>query len=72
MVQIVLTAEQARLISGASDSVEIVDASGNRLGYLDRSLAAQEIAIARSRAESNEPRRSTQQVLQRLQSMENG
>jgi hypothetical protein len=72
MVQIVLTTEQVRLLSGAGESVEIVDAHGNRVGYLARSLDAQDIAIARRRAESNEPRRTTQQVLQRIQSLENG
>ena len=70
MVQIVVTAEQAKILADAPDSVEIVDAHGNRLGFFARPFTEQEIVIARQRANSDERRRSTQQVVERLESLE--
>ncbi len=70
MVKIVVTEDQARTIVEAKDSVEIVDAAGNRLGYFARPFSDEEIAIARQRAASDEPRRTTQQVIERLKSLE--
>ena len=64
MVQIVVTPEQAKVLADAMDSVEIVDSHGNRLGFFARPFSEQEIAIARMRANSDAPRRSTQQVME--------
>ena len=70
MVQIVVTPEQAKVLADAMDSVEIVDAHGNRLGFFARPFSEQEIATARARASSDAPRSSTQQVIGRLKSLE--
>ena len=72
MVQIVVTPDQARAIADAKDKIEFVDAQGNRLGFFARPVSEDEIVIARRRAASNEPRRTTQQVLERLKSLEQG
>lgn len=70
MIKIVMTEDQARAIAEAKDVVEIVDASGKRLGFFARPLTEDDIAIARRRAASDEPRRTTEQVLDRLKSLE--
>jgi hypothetical protein len=70
MVKIVVTEDQARTISEAKDGVEFVDAAGNRLGFFARPFTDEDIAIARQRAASDEPRRTTQQVIDRLKSLE--
>lgn len=70
MVQIVVTPDQAKQLAEASDSVELIDSQGNRLGFFARSFLAQDIALARARAASNEPRHTTDQVLERLRSLE--
>ncbi len=70
MVKIVVTEDQAKAIVEAKESVEIVDVAGNRLGFFARPFSDEEIAIARQRAASDEPRRTTQQVIERLKSLE--
>jgi hypothetical protein len=44
MVELVVTAEQAKLLAEAQENVEIVDAKGNRLGFFARRFSANEIA----------------------------
>jgi hypothetical protein len=39
MVEFVVTAEQAKLLSESNGSVEIVDAQGNRLGFFVRQVS---------------------------------
>ncbi len=70
MVKIVITEDQARAILEAEDRIEFVDSAGNRLGFFARPFTDHDISIARQRAASNETRRTTQQVLQRLKSLE--
>ncbi len=70
MIQIVATEEQAKKIAEACDSVEIVDANGNRLGCFTRAFSEDEFRIAKERLASNEERLSTQAMIERLQSME--
>ncbi len=70
MVKIVVTDDQAKAITEAKEGIEIVDAAGNRLGFFARPFTDQDIAIARQRAASDEPRRTTQQVIDRLTSLE--
>jgi hypothetical protein len=70
MIRIVATEEQAKKIAEARESVEVVDPQGNRLGYLARSFSDEDLRIARERLSSNEERRSTQMVVERLKSME--
>ena len=71
MVQIVVTPDQAQAIADAKDGIEFVDAHGNRLGFFARAVSEAELETARQRFLSDEPRHSTQQVLERLESLEN-
>jgi hypothetical protein len=71
MVELVVTAEQAKLLSEAKGSVEIVDAQGNRLGFFARRFSDRDVASARLRASSGQPGRSTAEVLERLKSLGN-
>ncbi len=66
MVQIVATPDQVKLFAEASDSVEIIDASGNRIGYFARPFSDDDIRLARVRLASDEPRFTTEQVLEHL------
>ena len=70
MVKIVVTEDQAKAIAAAEEGVEIEDAAGNRLGFFARPFTDDDIAIARQRAASDEPRRTTQEVIERLNSLE--
>jgi hypothetical protein len=70
MIRVVATEEQAKTIAEARECVEVVDPQGNRLGYLARSFSDKDLQIARQRLSSNEERRSTQMVVERLKSME--
>ena len=66
MVELVVTAEQAKLLANANESVEIVDAQGNRLGFFARFFSDHEVAIAAVRAASGQAGRATGEVLERL------
>ena len=66
MVELVVTPEQAKLLSEAKDSVEIVDGDGNRLGFFARRFSEHEIATARLRAAGGNAGRTTDEVLGRL------
>lgn len=68
MVQIVATEEQAKRIAEARESVEIVDAQGNRLGYFARRFSEDDVRRARERLASDEERRPTSSVIERLKS----
>ena len=70
MVKVVVTEDQAKVIAAAKEGVEFVDAAGKRLGFFARPFSEDDIAIARKRAASDEPRRTTQQVIDRLKSLE--
>jgi hypothetical protein len=63
---IVVNDQQAKLISDATESVEIRDARGVHLGYVARGFTDEDIAIARKRIVSDEPRYTTQEVLDHL------
>lgn len=70
MVQIVVTEDQAKAIAESQERIEIVDTAGNRLGFFARPFTDDDVAIARKRAASDEPRRTTEQVIDRLNSLE--
>ena len=57
----------AKLLAEAIESVEIVDAQGNRLGFFARRFLDHEVSIAAGRAASGDAGRSTGEVLERLQ-----
>lgn len=68
MVELVVSAEQAKLLAEARESVEIVDANGNRLGFFARRFSDGDIVAARARAEHGQATRTTADVLERLKS----
>ncbi len=70
MRHIVVDDEQAKVIYESTESVEIRDRSGKHLGYVAHGFTVEDIAIAKGRMASDEPRHTTQQVLDYLQSLE--
>ena len=67
---IVVDDQQAKLISEATESVEIHDPRGRHLGYVAHGFTDEDIAIAKQRLASDEPRYTTQEVLDHLQALE--
>lgn len=70
MPHIVVNDDQARIIAQSCESIEIRDRSGKHLGYVAQGFTEEDIAIAKQRLASDEPRYTTQQVLDHLQSLE--
>jgi hypothetical protein len=70
MHHIVVDDQQAKLISEATESVEIRDLQGRHLGYVAHGFTDEDISLAKDRLASDDPRHSTQQVLDHLQSLE--
>jgi hypothetical protein len=70
MEHIVVSDQQARLISEATESIEIRDARGGHLGYVAHGFTDEDIAIAKQRLASDDPRYTTQQVLDHLRSLD--
>ena len=70
MHHIVVDDQQAKLISEATESVEIRDARGRHLGYVAHGFSDEDIAIAKDRLASDEPRYTTREVLDHLQFLE--
>jgi hypothetical protein len=70
MYHIVVDAQQAKLISEATESVEIRDPQGRHLGYVAHGFTDEDIAIAKDRAASDALRYTTREALSRLQSAE--
>ena len=70
MRHIVVDDEQAKVISESTESVEIRDRSGKHLGYVAHGFTDEDIAIAGQRMTSDEPRYTTQQVLDSIRSLE--
>ena len=70
MPYIVVNDEQARIILGSAENIEIRDRSGKHLGYVAHGFTDEDIAIARERMASDEPRHTTQEILDHIQSLE--
>jgi len=70
MVKIIATEEQIQQLLASDDSVEFVDADGNRLGLLARNVDLEDIRIARSRLASDEERLPFSAVLDHLSTLE--
>ncbi len=70
MVQIVVTAEQAKRLGESREPIEILDQEGNRIGYYTQPFTNAEIAEAKRRSESESGGRTTQEVLDRISKME--
>jgi hypothetical protein len=70
MLHIVVDEQQAKIISEATEGVEIRDPRGRHLGYVAHGFSSEDIAIAKHRLASDEPRHTTKEVLAHLRSME--
>ena len=70
MLHIVVDDERARIISQSPESIEVRDRTGRHLGYVTGGFTDEDVAIARQRMASDEPRYTTEQVLEHLQSLE--
>jgi hypothetical protein len=70
MVHIVVDDGQAKLISESSESIEIRDRNGKHLGYVAHGFTDEDIALAKQRMASDEPRYTTKQVLDHLDLLE--
>jgi hypothetical protein len=70
MPHIVINEEQARIIAGATEGVEIRDPQGRHMGYVAHGFTEDDIAIARQRCTSDEPRYTTPEVMDHLKSLE--
>ena len=69
MVQIVVTAEQAKQLGESRAPIEILDQAGNRIGYYTQPFTNAEIAEAKRRSESETGGRTTREVLDRMAKM---
>lgn len=70
MVQITVSAEQAKRIALANEAVEFRDPDGRILGYYTLAFTQEEIQEAIRRRDSEGPRYTTQQVLEHLHSLD--
>ena len=70
MSHIVVDDEQAKVICEATDRVEIRDPRGKHLGFVAHGISDEDIAVAKQRMASNEPRYTTQEVLEHLRTLE--
>ena len=70
MVQIVVTAEQAKQLGESREPIEIVDQKGNRIGYYTQPFTNAEIAEAKRRSESETGGRTTREVWDRISKMD--
>ncbi|NUQ61355.1 MAG: hypothetical protein HUU20_02635 [Pirellulales bacterium] len=61
---------QARLILETTGTVEIRDRQGRHLGYVAHGFSDEDLAIAKQRLVSNEPRYTTREVMEHLKAME--
>jgi hypothetical protein len=72
MLEITLTADQAKIVASALKPVLVRDERGNVLGRIQPVWTEQDIAEAKRALASDQPRYTTQQVLAHLRSLEGG
>lgn len=70
MVRVVITPDQAKLLSESSERVEIVDVSGKTLGTLLRPPSDEDVQIAKERTEQGGKRYTTDEVVSHLRSLQ--
>ncbi len=70
MVQVVATADQAKVLAESTDCVEIVDANGKRLGTVLRSPSDEDMRIAKGRNAGDGKRYTTEEVVSLLCSLD--
>ena len=68
MHHIAVNDKQAKLISEATESMEIREPGGRHVGYVAHGFADEDIAIAKERLASDQPRYSAEEVIEHLQS----
>jgi len=66
MTHIVVSDDQAQIIHGATGSIEIRDGRGNCLGYVAHGFEAEDVAIAKERLASEQPRYTTSEVKEHI------
>ena len=69
MLRVVATEDQAKLLAESSESVEIVDSNGRRLGTVVRPPSEEDIQIAQARIAGAGKRYSTDEVVSHLRSL---
>ncbi len=72
MTQIVLNDDQLNAVRAAKDAVALRDAQGNLIGYISPPPSQEVIAEAKRRLHSSGPWFSTKEVLEHLNSLEQG
>ncbi len=70
MTHITLDDDQAKLIAAERGMVELRDRRGRLLGYVTHGFTEEDIAVARQRLASAEPRITTAELLRRLEALE--
>jgi hypothetical protein len=70
MVQIVVTAEQAKRLEETREPIEIIDENGHRVGFYTQPFSKAEILEAKRRSEIEKGGRTTKEVLDRLSKMD--
>jgi len=70
MVQVVATSDQAKLFAESSESIEIVDVNGKRLGTVVRPPSDEDVRIAKLRIANGGTRYTTEEVVSHLRSLE--
>jgi hypothetical protein len=72
MIRIILNDEQAKAAQQSSETVELLDQHGRLVGYVSRPPQESVIAEAKRRLNSDGPWHTTPQVIQHLESLEQG
>ena len=67
MPQIIVNEEQAKIISESPECIETRDQSSKHLGYVTPGFSEADIAIAKQRMASDQPRYTTREVLDWVQ-----
>ena len=70
MQHITIDDQAARLIVKATGCIEIRDRHGTHLGYVAHGFSEEDVAVAKRRQASNDPRYTTPEVLDHLRSLE--
>ena len=70
MTQLFLTEEQARIVAQAPGAVEVRDPKGNVVGRLTPPYSAADIAEAKRRLATDQPRYPAEQVHARLEALQ--
>ena len=70
MSRIVVSEEQAALITASNNALQVRDSQGRLIGYVTPALTADELAKLKARIAANEPTYTTAEVLEHLRSLE--